>query len=178
MAAVNEANPLGLPLEPTGLPHQLRLVRPAEQDAGRRTALCTAAFNFLAQSGQTPRFNTLERPYQIAAVLIRDEPNTFTRLEAFKRAPLNNRQTALYNSEHREENAAIMFQETGLGHIINFIAYQASLGFPEVLGPAHGAGAAAAGPDDDDQGGRYDQAYLARKMQADDMKNAKAFLQY
>ena len=86
-------------------------------------------------------------------MLIRDEPNTFTRLEAFIRAPLNNRQTALYNSEHREENASIMFQETGLGHIINFIAYRASLGFPEALGPAHGmepAGAAAAGPDHDD----------------------------
>ena len=74
-----------------------------------------------------------------------------------------------------------MFQETRLGHIINFIAYRASLGFLEALGPAHGmepAGAAAAGPDHDDRGGRYNQAYLARKMQADDMKNAKAFLQY
>ena len=100
MAAVNEANPLGLPLEPTGQPHQLRLVRPAEQDAGRRIALCTTAFNFLIQTGQTPRFYYLERPYQIAAVLIRDEPGTFIRLKAFIRAPLNNRQTALYNSEH------------------------------------------------------------------------------
>ena len=155
MAAINEANPLGLPLEPNGLPHQLRLVRPGDQDMGRRTALCTTAFNFLAQSGQTARFNILERPYQIAAVLIIDEPNTFTRLEAFIRAPLNNRQTALYNSEHREENAAIMFQETGLGHIVNFIAYRANLGFPEALGPAAGAGpagAAAADHDHDDRG--------------------------
>ena len=36
----------------------------------------------------------------------------------------------------------------------------------------------AAAVDYEDRGGRYDQAYLARKMQADDMKNAKAFLQY
>ena len=74
-----------------------------------------------------------------------------------------------------------MFQETELGHIVNFIAYQANLGFPERLGPAAGAGPAGVadtGHVDRDRGGRYDQAYLARKMQAEDMKNAKSFLQY
>ena len=138
-------------MEPTGQPHQLRLLRPAEQDAGRRTALCTTAFNFLIQTGQTPRFNLLERPYQIAAVLIRDEPGTFIRLEAFIRAPLNNRQMALYNSEHRDKNVSIMYQETGLGHIANFIAWRGSIGFPEALDQAQGpapAGAAAAAHDD------------------------------
>ena len=29
----------------------------------------------------------------------------------------------------------------------------------------------------EDHGGRYDQAYLERKMQADDLRNAKTFLQ-
>ena len=140
-------------------------MRPADQDAGRRTALCTTAFNYLIQTGQTPRLNLLERPYQIAAVLIRDEPGSFNRLEALQRAPLNNRQVALYNSKHRDKNVAILYQETGLGHIASFIAWRGSVEFPERLGqtqePAP-AGATAAAYED--RGGRYDQAYLARKM--------------
>ena len=123
MAEVNEANPLGLPLGANGQPHQLQLVRPAGQDMGRRTPLCTAVFDFLIQSGGTGHFNSLERPHQIAAILIQDEVNSFARLEHFLRAPHNNRQMALYNSEHRAENAEIMFQETELGLIANFIAY-------------------------------------------------------
>ena len=121
MARVIEAIPLGLPMDPTGQPHQLRLVRPADQDAGRRTTLCTTTFNHLMQMGQTAWFNILERPYQIAAVLIRDEPGSFNRLEAFLVALLRNRQVALYHSEHRDENVAILYQETGLGHITSFI---------------------------------------------------------
>ena len=78
MAEVNEANPLGLPLGLNGWPHQLQLVQPGGQEVGRRTPLCTAAFNFLSQSGQTGHFNILERPHKIAAVLITEELNSFT----------------------------------------------------------------------------------------------------
>ena len=102
MAEVNEVNPLGLLLGADGHPHQLRLVQPEGQDVGRRTTLCTAAFYYLIQSRGTGYFNNLERPHQIAAILIRDEANTFTRLDHFIRAPHNNRQTALYNSMHRD----------------------------------------------------------------------------
>ena len=179
MARVSKANPLGLLLDPMGQPHQLRLVRPADQNAGRRTTLCTMTFNHLMQMGQTARFNILERPYQIAAVLIREEQGSFTRLEAFLVALLRNRQMALYNSEHRDETLATLYQETGLGHITSFITWRATVGFLERLGPTQEpAPTEAATADYEDRGGRYDQAYLAPKMQADDMKNAKAFLQY
>ena len=89
---------------------------------------------------------------------------------------------ALYNLAHGAMNAEIMFQETELGHIANFIAYRANLGFLEQLGLAAEAGIAGAhnaGLVAGYEGaGRYDQAYLSHKMQADDMKNAKMFLQY
>ena len=66
-----------------------------------------------------------------------------------------------------------------LGIITNFIAYLGSLGRPEKLGPLAGpepagaVGGAARKP-----AGQYDQAFCTRKMQAEDMKNAKLFLQY
>ena len=77
-----------------------------------------------------------------------------------------------------------LFQEMGLGFITNYISLRASLGYPERLGPMAGSGlgatwaaggAAATGMD---PAGRYDQAFCTRKMQAEDMKNAKLFLQY
>ena len=71
----------------------------------------------------------------------------------------------------------------GRQHIItNFIAYRGSLGRREKLEPLAGpdpAGAVrGAGPTAREPAGQYDQAFCARKMQAEDMKNAKLFLQY
>ena len=73
-----------------------------------------------------------------------------------------------------------------MGFITNYISLQASLGYPERLGPTEGSelgatgvaggaagaagGAAATGIE---PAGRYDQAFCARKMQAEDMKDAK-----
>ena len=75
-----------------------------------------------------------------------------------------------------------MFQETQLGLITNLILHQASIGCPERLGPRAGpeaAGAAgAAAPTGREPAGQYDQAFCSRKMQAEDMKNTKQFLQY
>ena len=69
-----------------------------------------------------------------------------------------------------------------LGIITNFITYRGSLGRPEKLGPLAGpepAGAVGgAGPTAREPAGQYDQAFCTRKMQAEDMKNAKLFLQY
>ena len=69
-----------------------------------------------------------------------------------------------------------------LGIITNFINHWASIGRPEMLGPLAGPGpagaagrAALAGRE---PAGQYDQAFCARKMQAEDIKNAKLFLQY
>ena len=89
---------------------------------------------------------------------------------------------ALYGSIYRNDNAKIVFQEMRLGIITNFITHQASIGHPERLGPPAGpepagaaGGAASAGRE---PVGQYNQAFYARKMQAEDMKNAKLFLQY
>ena len=69
-----------------------------------------------------------------------------------------------------------------LGIIINFITYRGSVGCPEKVGTLAGsepAGAAGgAGPAAREPAGQYDQAFCTRRMQAEDMKNAKLFLQY
>ena len=159
-------NPLNLPLGPTGQPHQLWLQRPTEQDAGRRIVLCTPVLNYIATTGATSRFNALERPYQIASLLILEEEGSFARIDAFIRAMLHQRQQALYSSEHRDENVAIMYQEARLGHIAEFINYRRGLGFLEILSPTpvQRVGQAGVMADPEDRGGRYDQAYLSRKM--------------
>ena len=72
-----------------------------------------------------------------------------------------------------------------LGVIPEFISYRASLGGAERLGPAVAPGAAgatgAAGGGVSagrELSGQYPPEYMARRMQSDDMKNAKTFLQY
>ena len=66
-----------------------------------------------------------------------------------------------------------------MGHIAEFVDYRKGLGFPETLkpAPASRAGQTGGAAALEDRGGRYYQAYLERKMQADDLRNAKAFLQ-
>ena len=95
------------------------------------------------------------------------------------------RHSALFTSEHRSENAEIVYQEMKLGVIPEFISYRASLGGAERLGPAVAPGAAgatgAAGGGVSagrELSGQYPPEYMARRMQSDDMKNAKTFLQY
>ena len=113
------------------------------------------------------------------ALLIEEEDGNHNRLDAFMRATLEFQQRALYRSDHKDENVAVMYQEARLGHIAEFVNYRKGLGFPETLSPAPapraGQAGGVAGPED--RGGRYDQAYLERKMQADDLRNAKSFLQ-
>ena len=72
-----------------------------------------------------------------------------------------------------------------LGVIPEFISYRASLGGAERLGPAVAPGAAGAtgaagggAPAGRESAGQYPPEFLARRMQSDDMKNAKTFLQY
>ena len=104
-------NPLGLPLEQDNSPHQLRLTRLEGQDVGRRTNLCTPVLDHLVTIGGTFPFNGLIQLHQVAAMLIREENNTHVRLEAFIQAHRDQRQVALYNSAHGNENAEILFQE-------------------------------------------------------------------
>ena len=112
-------------------------------------------------------------------------------MDVFIQARPEARNAALHNSAHRNENAEIVFQEMSLGIIINFIAYRGSVGHPEkvgtltrteLAGAARGAGptgaAGGAGPAAREPAGQYDQAFCTRRMQAEDMKNAKLFLQY
>ena len=54
------------------------------------------------------------------------------------------RHSAVFTSEHRSENAEIVYQEMKLGVIPEFISYRASLGGAERLGPAVAPGAAGA----------------------------------
>ena len=78
-------------------------------------------------------------------MLIIEEENTHTRVEQFIRVPPANRNAALYESQYRNDNAEIVFQEMRLGIITNFINHWASIGRPERLGPPAGpepAGAA------------------------------------
>ena len=126
----------------------------------------------------------------MAAMLLTEEAGSHTRLEHFIQAPATNRQAALFEGQHGDKNAEILFQEMGLGFITNYISLRASLGYPERLGPRAGpelgaigaaggaagvaSGAAATGME---PAGRYNQAFCARKMQAEDMKNPKQFLQ-
>ena len=106
-------------------------------------------------------------------------------MDAFIQARAKNRHTALFTSEYRSENAEIVFQEMRLGIITGFISYRASLGGSEKLGPAVAPGAAgatgAAGggvPVGRELSGQCPPEFLARRMQSDDMKNTKTFLQY
>ena len=181
MMEPREANPLGLPLENGTLPHQLQLTRPEGVDAARRTNLCTPVLEHLAATDGMFFFNSLPQPHQIAAILITEGDNTHTRMDQFIRAPPANRNRALYDSIYSNDNAEIIFQESQLGLITNFILHRASIGRPERLGPRSGpevAGATGgATPAGRELAGQYDQAFCARKMQAEDMKNAKQFLQ-
>ena len=127
-------------------------------------------------------FNGLPQAHQVAAILIADEANTHTQMEHFIQAPHANRHAALFESQHKGENAEILFQELGLGTITNFISLRASIGFPERLGQSAGPGSIATGtaggaaPAGIEPAGRYDQAFCSRKMQVEDMKNNKQFL--
>ena len=71
-----EANPLGLPMGPDNLPHQLWLTRPNGLDAAGRTNLCTPVLEHLATSQGTFFFNALHQPHQVTAILIIEEDNT------------------------------------------------------------------------------------------------------
>ena len=95
MMEPTEANPLGLPLENGGLPHQLRLTRPEGLDAARRTNLCTLVLEHLAATEGTFFFNSLPQPHQVAAILITEGDNTYTLMDQFIRAPPANRNRAL-----------------------------------------------------------------------------------
>ena len=100
------------------------------------------------------------------------------RLDAFLHAATEFRNRALNESNHRDENIASMYQENRLGFIAEFMDYRKNLGFHEAMKAAPRAGqTGGVTATTEDRGGRYDQAYLERKMQADDLKNAKAFLQ-
>ena len=99
-------------------------------------------------SVQEPRKRNVLLQDQIAAILIIEDMGTHTRMDAFIRAPVENRRAALFTSDHRSENAEIVFQDMGLGLITGFISYRASLGGSEKLGPAvapRAAGAARGG---------------------------------
>ena len=119
----------------------------------------------------------------MAAILLTEEAGSDNRLWHFIQVPAANRQAALFEGQHKDENAEILFQEMGLGFVTNYINIQANLGYPERLGPMAGPGLGATGAAGGaaatgmEPAGRYDQAFLARKMQAEDMKNAKQFLQ-
>ena len=69
-----------------------------------------------------------------------------------------------------------------LGIITNFINHRASIGSLERLRPLAGPGpagvAGGAAPARREPAGQYNQAFCSRKMQVEDMKNAKLFLQY
>ena len=110
--ATNE-NPLNLPPGANRRPHQLRLQRLTDQDAGRRVALCTLVLNDITTRNSTALFNALERAHQIAALLIEEEDGNHNRLDAFRRATLGFQQRALYRSDHKDENVAVMYQKLG-----------------------------------------------------------------
>ena len=76
MLEPTEANPLGLPMGPENLPHQLQLTRPNGLNAAGRTNLCTPVLEHLAASQGTFYFNALIQPHQVAAILIIEEDNT------------------------------------------------------------------------------------------------------
>ena len=173
-------NPLGLPLGEDDSPHQLRLMRLEGTGATRRTDLCTLVLGYLSENrGEGMSFfNNLHQQDQIAAILIIEEEGTHTQMDAFIRAQARHRHAALFTSDHRSENAEIVFQEMRLGLITGSINYWASLGGYEKLGPAVGpgavgaAGAAREGPiAGRELAGQYPQEFLARRMQSDDMKN-------
>ena len=177
-------NPLGLPLGQDNSPHQLRLTRLEGMEAARRTNLCTLVLDYLSENQGEGIFffNSLHQQDQVAAILIVEEGGTHTQVDAFIQAHVENRHAALFTSEYRSENAEIVFQEMRLGIITNFISYRASLGGTERLGPVTGPGPAGAAGGVATTGrepaGQYPPEFLARRMQSDDMKNAKTFLQY
>ena len=77
----------------------------------------------LATTNRMNFFNGLTQQYQIAAILIIEGDNTHAQLNQFIQAIPDNRNRALYNLLHRNDNAEIMFQESQLGLITNFILH-------------------------------------------------------
>ena len=80
-------------------------------------------------------FNNLTLPQQMAVVLIAEEDQpTHQRLERFLRAPVAFWEIALVNSAHHTDNSHILFNETQLGHIVNFLKYEEATGHHERVG--------------------------------------------
>ena len=123
MEDITEDNPLGLPREQNNQAHQLRLRRPEGTDGARRATLCSPVLTHLATINQgIERFNGLQQIHQMAAILLTEEAGSHTQLERFIQVPAANRQAALFEGQHKDENAEIVFQEMGLGFITNFIS--------------------------------------------------------
>ena len=128
MEDITVDNPLGLPRDQNNQAHQLWLRRPDGTDAARRTALCTPVLAYLATTNQEIMyFNGFHQIHQLAAIPLADEEGSHTQLEHFIQVPPANRHAALFEGQHKDENAEIVFQEMGLGFITNFISLQASL---------------------------------------------------
>ena len=146
MEDITVDNPLGLPRGQNNQVHQLRLRRPEGTDGARRATMCSPVLTHLATINQgIEHFNGLQQIHQLAAILLTEEEGSHTRLERFIQVPAANRQAALFEGQHKDENAEILFQEMGLGFITNYISLQASLGCPERLGPMAGPGLGATG---------------------------------
>ena len=76
-------NPLNLPPEGNGQFHQLRLQRLVDQGADRRAAQCAPVLNHIHRTEQTARFNSMERAFQMAVLLIREEVGSHARADTF-----------------------------------------------------------------------------------------------
>ena len=113
-------NPLNLPLEEDGQFHQLRLQRLGDQGPDRRVARCAPVLNHINLTNAMVRFNAMERALQMAVLLIVEQEGSHARVDAFIHAKLQNQQRALYQSAHKDENVAILYQEAKLGFIAEF----------------------------------------------------------
>ena len=84
MEGPSAENPLGLPRDNEGGVHQLQLKRLEGTGYERRINTCMDAMGFLAtiQNGVVV-FNSLVLPHQIAAILITEGDNSYTRLDQF-----------------------------------------------------------------------------------------------
>ena len=79
----SEENPLALPMEEDGLPHQLQLTQPDGVEATRRINICTIVLEYLATTHGMGFFNGLTESHQITAILIIEGDNAHTRLDQF-----------------------------------------------------------------------------------------------
>ena len=175
-------NPLGLEPAADGTIPALT-VTALEGDAREPRLRAGSTFcEFLnGNDGYIRAFNAMNDHLQVLAVLIHEtyEAHPHRMKEHFLKTTGELRSLAISRSPHHAVITAVVTKEIAIGHIAEFFRSRQRLGMFERMIPAStGMAGGESNRDGSGQATRaLDSAYWMRKTQAEDLKNAKAFLQ-